>query len=82
MRENIDGGEEERGDEELRGRGEGASDGLPNMPLVTGVIVPDLSGIFVDGRCLASVAAFRSKFVVPDAFVDPERAEQTMVTLC
>ena len=30
----------------------------------------------------ASDAACRSKFVVPSALVDPERAEQTNTTLC
>lgn len=34
------------------------------------------------GRCNASSAARSSKFVVPSAFVDPDRAEQTMATLC
>jgi len=29
----------------------------------------------------ASVAAFRRRFVVPSAFVDPDRAEQTMASL-
>jgi hypothetical protein len=48
-----------------------------------GVIVPD-SGVpaNTEGRCSASDAARRSRFVVPSALVLPERAEQTIATLC
>ena len=35
-----------------------------------------------EGRWRASSAARRRRLVVPRAFVDPERAEQTMATLC
>lgn len=68
--------------DELRVRGEEFSEGRPNMPLVTGVIVPDLDCDFVDGRCFASEAALNNRLVVPSALVDPERAEQTTATLC
>lgn len=69
------------GGDELR-VGEQDSDSRPNMPLVTGVVISDLERDFVDGRCLASVAALSNRFVVPSALVDPERAEQTMAILC
>lgn len=36
----------------------------------------------VEGRCRASEAARRRRLVVPRAFVDPERAEQTIASLC
>ena len=52
------------------------------MPLVMGVVVPDLLCVLADGRCLDSAAALSKRFVVPSALVDPERAEQTMATLC
>jgi hypothetical protein len=78
----ADVGEGERGDEELRVRGDGTSEGRPNIPLVSGVIVPDREGVLAAGRCLASEAALSSRLVVPSAFVDPDRAEQTMATLC
>ncbi len=46
-----------------------------------GDIVPGVSdGLLV--RCKASEAAFSRRFVVPKAFVDPDRAEQTIATLC
>lgn len=67
--------------DELRVRGEGASKGRPNMPLVTGVVVPDLHCVLADNRRLASAEALSKRFVVPSALVDPERAEQTMATL-
>lgn len=68
--------------DELRVRGEGASEGRPKMPLVTGVVTPDLQCVLVDDRCRASAAALSNRFVVPSALVDPERAEQTTATLC
>lgn len=68
--------------DELRVRGEEFSEGRPNMPLVTGVVVSDLECVLVDGRCFASAAALSNRFVVPNALVDPERAEHTIATLC
>ena len=53
----------------------------PNRPLDTGVAVPDAEADAGFVRFRASEAARRSKFVVPRALVDPERAEQTMATL-
>lgn len=67
--------------DELPVRGEEHSDSRLNMPLVTGVTVSDLEFVLMDGR-FASVAALSNRLVVPSAFVDPERAEQTMATLC
>lgn len=51
------------------------------MQLVPGVVVPDLQCV-LEGRCFASAAALSKRLVVPSALVDPERAEQTMATLC
>jgi hypothetical protein len=48
---------------------------------VTGVAIPEAAA-FLRGRRSASEAARKSKFVVPRALVDPDRAEQTMATLC
>lgn len=54
----------------------------PKRPLLTGVAAPDVESpaLFTRGR-RASEAALRSKLVVPNALVDPERAEHTMATL-
>ena len=62
----------------LRGRGLPSGDWLCEKrdakPL--GVFGPVSVGLRV--RCRASEAAFSSRFVVPRALVEPERAEQTM----
>lgn len=80
-------GESVRGEDLLLGRGLLRGDWVcdwlcekrEKSPL--GVFVPGVSvGLLV--RCSASVAAFRRRLVVPRAFVDPERAEQTTATLC
>lgn len=76
-------GESVRGEDLLLGRGLLRGDWLcekrEKRPL--GVFVPGVSdGLLV--RCSASVAALRRRLVVPRAFVDPERAEQTTATLC
>jgi len=53
---------------------------IPNKALETGVTEPeDPTGFFRGFN--ASDAARSSRFVVPSAFVDPERAEHTMATL-
>ena len=52
----------------------------PNMPIETGVANPEDPTGFGRGFN-ASVAARSNRFVVPSAFVDPERAEQTTTTL-
>lgn len=60
---------------------------VPKSPLETGVRVPvpgvseGLPLAFV-GRRSASAEARKRRLVVPNAFVDPERAEQTIATLC
>jgi hypothetical protein len=73
------GGEEGREDGVLRIRevlGEVSVD-LPIIPF--GVVVPlSLNGL---GR-RASEAALSRRLVVPRAFTDPDRAEQTTATLC
>ena len=78
-------GESDFGELLLRGRGLASgelNDSLEKSPF--GVVVP----VFVPeaseprGRFRASEAAFRRRFVVPRAFVEPERAEQTTATLC
>ena len=63
-------------------------------PCTKGVAVPDAGAVEsevaeaeeemeeVEGRWRASAAARRRRFVVPRAFVEPERAEHTMATLC
>ena len=48
---------------------------------LVGDMVPGVSEMLFD-RLRASPAALRSRFVVPSALVDPDRAEQTMATLC
>jgi hypothetical protein len=52
----------------------------PNKPIETGVADPDDPAGFVRGFN-TSDAARSSRFVVPSAFVEPERAEHTMTTL-
>jgi hypothetical protein len=52
----------------------------PNMPIETGVANPEDPTGFVRGFN-ASDAARSNRFVVPSAFVDPERAEHTTATL-
>jgi hypothetical protein len=46
-----------------------------------GVAAPELDELAALGRCSASDAARKRRLVVPSAFVEPERAEQTMATL-
>ena len=46
-----------------------------------GDMVPGVSEMLLD-RLRASPAALRSRFVVPSALVEPDRAEQTIATLC
>lgn len=64
----------------------------PNRPRETGVMVP-VPGVSTElflpfvvplavVRRSASAEARSSRLVVPSAFVDPERAEHTMATLC
>lgn len=60
--------------------------GLPQkLAWVTGVVVPGVRAL-VNGFTLfgrrASLAARRSKLVVPSALVEPERAEHTMARRC
>ena len=58
------------------------------LPFVRRLIVLGVDEVDVDVDALgfelrrASDAACKSKFVVPNAFVEPERAEQTMAILC
>jgi hypothetical protein len=52
---------------------------------VSGVAVPDCTGDKGEGGCSlrrASDAARSRRLVVPSALVDPERAEQTIASLC
>jgi hypothetical protein len=80
-------GDEDLGEDEVRAHGllgnEGVSeqDILRKSPFVTGVAWPDVVA-FLRGRRSVSEAARKSKFVVPRALVDPDRAEQTIATLC
>lgn len=67
--------------DELRVAGEEASERRLKMPLAPGVVVSEVQCVLA-GRCLASAAALSKRLVVPSALVDPERAEQTMATLC
>lgn len=68
----------------------GVSGGEPARELrqiresVSGVAAPDSTGDKADGgvRRRASDAARRRRFVVPNALVEPERAEQTIASLC
>lgn len=82
--------EDERGDRGEDGDGDGDGD-LVNKPV--GVPVPaGVEGDDIKFSCTtplrtacpeasASLAARRRRFVVPSAFVDPDRAEQTMAIL-
>lgn len=71
-----------RGEDLLRAlglpTGEGPCDVREKMPL--GVLGPVSDGLLV--RESASEADLSSRLVVPSAFVEPDRAEQTMATLC
>ena len=50
---------------------------------IAGVAVPGVPASEFDvGRCRASAAARKSRFVVPSALVLPDRAEHTIATLC
>lgn len=71
-----------RGEDELRARGLSKGDCVcETREDREGVICPGVSeGLFVRWR--ASLAARRRRFVVPSALVEPDRAEQTMATLC
>jgi hypothetical protein len=75
-------GESDRGEDLLRGlglpSGDWSCEKRDDSPF--GVLVPVSTGLRV--RCSASEAALRRRLVVPRAFVEPERAEQTMATLC
>ena len=79
-------GDPERGKDPLRDLGlkGGEFEFEPNRdePLEMGEAVPE-QWPFADllGRQRASEAARSNRFVVPSAFVEPERAEQTMATL-
>lgn len=76
-------GESDLGEDLLRGLGLR----VPDMNLAkgslgdTGVMKPGVSDVLVE-RCNACDAACKSRFVVPNDFVEPERAEHTMTTLC
>ena len=54
--------------------------------VVCGVVIPDVGDTpFASAsgmRCRASSAALKSRLVVPNAFVEPERAEHTIASLC
>lgn len=52
------------------------------FPLTCGVPVPEIIELFLGRRRRASEAAWMRRLVVPSAFVDPDRAEQTIATLC
>ena len=54
----------------------------PNKSLEIGVAVPEHEEPAGFLRRNASEAARRSRLVVPNVFVEPERAEQTIATLC
>lgn len=54
----------------------------PNKPLEMGVAAPEPDEPAAFGRRNASDAARKRRLVVPSAFVEPERAEQTTATLC
>lgn len=81
----VDPNGEAEPDEPVRGRGlsgaEGGSDTRPRN-VVEGVMLPGVAAPATLGRCNASPAARRRRFVVPSALVEPERAEQTTATLC
>ena len=71
---------------ELNGRGEPAQDGVcVPPPAHDGVDVPGVPmtpPLERDERSIACDAALRRRLVVPRAFVEPERAEHTIATLC
>jgi hypothetical protein len=79
-------GDGDLGEDRLRGRGLSGNEGISEQdiprksPFVIGVAKPEV--VFLCGRRSASEAARKSKFVVPRALVDPDRAEQTIATLC
>ncbi len=52
-----------------------------NLVMFVGDMVPGVSETLFD-RLSASPAALSSRLVVPSALVDPDRAEQTIATLC
>ena len=77
-------GDVERGDDPLRDLELEGGEHEPNrdMLLETGVAVPELWSLAdLFGRRSASEAARSKRFVVPRAFVEPDRAEQTTATL-
>ena len=50
-------------------------------PFTCGVPFAEVIELFLSGRRRASEAAWIKRLVVPSAFVDPDRAEQTTATL-
>jgi len=54
----------------------------PNKLREIGVAAPEPDEPAALGRRSASDAARKRRLVVPSAFVEPERAEQTIATLC
>lgn len=77
-------GDVERGEDPLRDLGLKGGEHDPNrdMLLETGVAAPELWRLAdLVGRRSASEAARSKRFVVPSAFVEPDRAEQTTATL-
>ena len=82
--ENEVAGEIDREEEIVRYRGLPAGDididGVP--PNGEMGISASEGGLRCAGRCSASEAARRRRLVVPSAFVEPERAEHTIATLC
>lgn len=60
--------------------GDDASLYCPNKPFLRGVPLPEVATNFFCGW-RASEAAWSRRFVVPKAFVEPERAEHTTATL-
>lgn len=54
----------------------------PNRLLVTGVVVPEGTEDLRRRGWRVCEADLRRRFVVPRAFVDPDRAEHTIATLC
>jgi len=54
----------------------------PNKPREIGVAAPEPDKPAAFGRRSASDAARKRRLVVPSAFVEPERAEQMIATLC
>jgi hypothetical protein len=72
---------DEGDDEDLRiGELGDVSDELLKIPFVDGVMVPEpLNSLYL---FRASEAALSRRLVVPRAFADPDRAEQTTAILC